>query len=139
MFLQSISATNQVREYDKTKMSEQKRLQCRSGTWTWAITDKKKPSLQRSGIYLYAIGNDPNEVVTLTQHVFTSPLLCSMTVGNGKKTAKVKDKNPSFWSLHSSKLRKKKNNKTNKILCYLLCYRVMRAKEKHKARKEIGS
>ena len=76
------------------KMSDQERLQCRSGIWTWAITDKKEPSLHKSGIYLYAIGNDPKEVVRLNQHIFTNQLLCSIAVGTGKKTVKDTDKNP---------------------------------------------
>jgi len=76
-------------------MSEQERPQCRNDTWTWAINDKKEPSRQRSGIYLYAIGNDPSEVIELAQHTFTNQLnLCSMAVGIGKKTLKDTDKNP---------------------------------------------
>lgn len=48
-----------------------------------------------SGIYLYATGNDLNEMIRFTQHILTDHLLCSMTLGTGRKKAvKDTDKNP---------------------------------------------
>lgn len=85
---------------------------------TSVTNDKKEPSLQRSGIYLYAIGAGliQSEVIRFKSHSLNTyllyQLLCPVDSRDWEESSEGnRQKSLSSWSLHSRRLRGKKTNK----------------------------